>query len=234
MPSFLEIGYLSGHALIMLEQVISEIYLPMLSNMQFEKKDTTNSNDKSAGKVLKYESLKSDLVVSVQKFANQISQFSQQVEGEHRLKIPEEFASLKEADVEEVSKKAQITKELEKLAEEWIEAVSTALSTESKKVPLGNGPMAEIEFWRDRYASLFTLYEQLNLPIVNVIVSILSKAQIPCSTSLEFQLAELNKAFTESKDNVKFLSTLERHFKNIVTSSLASVNVILLYNCDLF
>lgn len=87
------------------------------------------------------------------------------------------------------------------------------------------GPLAEIEFWRDRNASLATLYEQLNLPIVHTIVQILSKATSPASSSLEFQLAELNKFYVEAKDNVKFLSTLERHFKNIVTGSLGSVQV---------
>ena len=85
--------------------------------------------------------------------------------------------------------------------------------------------MGEIEFWRDRNASLSTLHEQLNLPIVHKIVSILNSAQAPCSSSLEFQLAELNKIFTEAKDNVKFLGTLERHFKNIVIGSLSSIQV---------
>lgn len=31
--------------------------------------------------------------------------------------------------------------------------------------------------------------------------------------------------YTEAKDNVKFLITLERHFKNIITGSLPSVQV---------
>ena len=85
--------------------------------------------------------------------------------------------------------------------------------------------MAEIEFWRDRNASLSALFEQLNLPIVHIIVKILSKAQPPIFTPLDFQLQELNKFYTEAKDNIKFLSTLERHFKNIITGSLGSVQV---------
>jgi dynein heavy chain len=87
------------------------------------------------------------------------------------------------------------------------------------------GPLAEIEFWRDRSSSLSTLYEQLNLPIVHKIVKVLSVAQIASSNVLETQLGELNKIYLEAKDNVKFLSTLERHFKNIVVGSLNSVEV---------
>lgn len=33
--------------------------------------------------------------------------------------------------------------------------------------------------------------------------------------SIEYRRADLNKYHTEAKDNVRFLSTLERHFKNI-------------------
>jgi dynein heavy chain, axonemal len=85
------------------------------------------------------------------------------------------------------------------------------------------GPVAEIDYWRDRAASLSTLYEQLNLPIVRKIVQILNAAQMSSASSLEFQLSELNKIYSEAKDNVKFLGTLERHIKNIVSGSLGSI-----------
>lgn len=62
---------------------------------------------------------------------------------------------------------------------------------------------------------------------MHTIVKNLSRAQVPCSGVLEFQLKELNKIYTEAKDNVKFLMTLERHFKNIVTASFTSVQVYL-------
>jgi dynein heavy chain len=88
--------------------------------------------------------------------------------------------------------------------------------------------LAEIEYWRDRAASLSTLFEQLNLPIVQKIVQILNAAQMASASSLEFQLSELNKIYSETKDNVKFLGTLERHFKNIVTGSLGSIQDYLL------
>jgi dynein heavy chain len=83
--------------------------------------------------------------------------------------------------------------------------------------------MAEIEFWKDRASSLSTLYEQLNLPIVHKIVQSLNMVQAQSSVALEFQLSELNKFYVEAKDNFKFLSTLERHFKNLLTGTLSSV-----------
>ncbi len=37
------------------------------------------------------------------------------------------------------------------------------------------------------------------------------------------QLGELTKLATEARDNVKFLTTLERHFKNIATGPLGGI-----------
>ncbi|TPX78384.1 hypothetical protein CcCBS67573_g00352 [Chytriomyces confervae] len=257
MPKYFEIGYFSGHALRMLERVLTEVYLPLLNNVDERAAGATNaaSNDTQSrkpgaaaaaegdksrhkpqatdasaataasggGNGLKDDHLKSEFVISMQKFASQIAHTAQQVAGETKLQIPEEVMALGTANVSEAAKDGGIVRRLERLAEEWVETVSGALGREAKKVPLGNGPLAEIEFWRDRNASLSTLYEQLNLPIVKTLVQILSKAAAPISPSLDFQLQELNKYYTEAKDNVKFLSTLERHFKNIVVGSLGSV-----------
>jgi dynein heavy chain len=38
--------------------------------------------------------------------------------------------------------------------------------------PAGTGPLAEIEFWRERNAVLSALYEQLNLPHVKRMVQV--------------------------------------------------------------
>ncbi|KAJ3114591.1 Dynein heavy chain 10, axonemal [Phlyctochytrium bullatum] len=231
MSKYLEIGYLSNHALVMLEQVISEIYIPLLSNVEFVSTKTAKEHVDSANtssnvpdiQMTKTDGFKTEFVVSIQKFASQVSHTAQQVAGDTKLKIPDELLALQHVDVNEAVKDVNTVRILEKVAEEWIETIIGALAKESRKTPLGNGPLAEVEFWRDRNASLSTLYEQLNLPFVHSLVKILAKAQVPCAPALEFQLAELNKFYTEAKDNVKFLSTLERHFKNIITGSLASV-----------
>ncbi|KAJ3299892.1 Dynein heavy chain 10, axonemal [Borealophlyctis nickersoniae] len=255
LPKWLELGYFSGHALLMLEQVLSEVYLPLLSTIDFAEPEAVRTKEVAApaeappiaepSTMAKNEGLKSEFVVSLQKFASQISHTAQQIAGETRLKIPEDLNLLQISDPTEAAKDGNLVRSLERLAEEWIETVTQVLAKELKKTPVGNvcdgtkclnvfhpskliiemlqGPLAEIEFWRDRNASLSTLHEQLNLPIVHMIVQILNRAGSAASSSLEFQLSELNKFYTEAKDNVKFLSTLERHFKNIVTGSLSSV-----------
>ncbi|KAI9102678.1 dynein heavy chain and region D6 of dynein motor-domain-containing protein [Phlyctochytrium arcticum] len=227
--------------LLNLERVFTEVYIPMLSNIDFaeeraaaaqarEGESTAHgrSAEEPAGHgaavTNKTQELKAELMIAVQKFASHVSHTSHQMANETRLKIPEELNALQNvSDVSEVIRDTATIKLLEGLAEEWIDAVTNVLAKEAKKTPLSNGPLAEIDFWRDRNGSLSALYEQLNHPIVHTIVQILTKAQSPTSSSLEFQLGELNKFYTEAKDNVKFLSTLERLFKNIITGSLSSV-----------
>ena len=85
--------------------------------------------------------------------------------------------------------------------------------------------MAEIEFWRERNANLSTLHEQLSLPVPKTIVKIVTQAETVNHGPLTTQLAELTKVYTEAKDNTKFLGTLERHFKTIITGTLSGVQV---------
>jgi dynein heavy chain len=211
MLASIDIGYFSSNALQMLEQSLSEIYIPLISNVAFDQTDS------------RAETLKSDFLVMLQKFSSQVTHTSQLVLGKNRLQIPADIANLANLEVQLVVKDRSLMIRIETLAEEWIEIISATMAKEAKKSPQGNGPLAEIEYWRDRTSSLSTLHEQLNLPIVPKIVQLLGMAQIACSSSLEYQLYELNKIYTEAKDNVKFLSTLERHFKNMISGSMSSV-----------
>ena len=167
--------------------------------------------------------MKNELLLTLQRFTSHINHTVIQVAGETRLQIPEELSELNVLEPYQVAADSKIISKLSVLGQEWINTVAGALGKEQKKVPAGNGPLAEIEFWKDRSSSLSTLYEQLNLPIVHKIVQTLNLANASTSSPLEFQLSELNKFYAEAKDNVKFLSTLERHFKHLVIGSLSSV-----------
>ena len=43
---------------------------------------------------------------------------------------------------------------LETLVNGWEQQVASALEVQLKETPQGNGPLAEIEFWRERNANL--------------------------------------------------------------------------------
>ena len=101
--------------------------------------------------------------------------------------------------------------QIEEVCRGWIKQIHTALEALQKKAPHGNGPLAEIDYWRERNAALSALYEQLKLPKVRHFLEVFSHND----NSIEYIRQDLNKFYTEAKDNVRFLSTLERHFKNI-------------------
>ena len=66
------------------------------------------------------------------------------------------------------------------------------------------------EFWRERNASLSALVEQLKTDTVRKYLSVLQKADSVVVQNFEIHRTELSNFHTEAKDNVRFLSTLER------------------------
>lgn len=88
----------------------------------------------------------------------------------------------------------------------------------------GHGPLAEIEFWRERNATLSALYEQTKLPVVRKVLEVIKEADSLLVANLQPVLTDLFKLHMEASDNVRFLSTVERHFKvrpvSLVTARL--------------
>lgn len=77
----------------------------------------------------------------------------------------------------------------------------------------GNGPLAEIEFWRERNATLSALHEQTKLPLVRKVLEVIKESDSLLVANLQPVLTDLFKLHMEASDNVRFLSTVERHFK---------------------
>lgn len=142
----------------------------------------------------------------------QVQYTLQQVEGEVKLEIPDVVIA---EDPAIVARNPDIVSQLEAAMEGWAEVISSTVDDQLKKQPNGNGPLAEIDFWRERNSVLTMFYEQLKSPPIQSILMVLKAASVPSYSSFEYHRAELTKYYLEAKDNVKFLGTLERHFKNI-------------------
>ncbi|NXF47620.1 DYH10 protein, partial [Oceanites oceanicus] len=109
----------------------------------------------------------------------------------------------------------EVVEALESCAMAWQKLISTALEEQLKKVPQGNGPLAEVDFWRERNDTLGALTEQTKLPDVQKVLEILQEAESVHIGDLQIVLSDLRKHHVEALDNTKFLSTLERHLKNL-------------------
>ncbi|XP_033627732.1 dynein heavy chain 10, axonemal-like [Asterias rubens] len=251
LPSFFEFGVLNGSTLTMLEHVITQVYIPLLSFNSHKNGEGSQIGDQQAAlsstsqEDLDEESddedlsqkqklvesqhramLRDEFLINMQKFATHIGRTIQQIEGEVRLDIPQMNL---DGDVAELAKDDNLIHKIEAACLEWTKQIASALEIQLKKTPQGDGPLAEIDFWRERNAALSALSEQLKLHSVRKMLEILAKRDTmgdhAILQSFELNRSELNKYHVEAKDNVRFLSTLERHFKNVTHG--ASFQVVL-------
>lgn len=110
--------------------------------------------------------------------------------------------------------------------------VLTWISDELSLLLQAPGPLAEIVFWQERSATLRALSEQLKQPAVTKVIEVVTKKDSGIVQTLEGAVTELNKSRTESDDNLRFLSTLERHF--MVKLFLMDMHLNLLFVLSIF
>ncbi|NXM55441.1 DYH10 protein, partial [Illadopsis cleaveri] len=112
-----------------------------------------------------------------------------------------------------------VVQSLKRCAVTWQKLISRVLEEQQKKVPQGNGPLAEIDLWREKNDTLSALTEQIKLPEVQKVLEILQKAESKFTGDLQIVLSDLKKLHMEAQDSTKFLSTLERHLKGLSTGT---------------
>lgn len=173
--------------------------------------------------------LRDEFLITMQKFINHIDLTIRQIEGEVRLKMPTEEITDEFRDrivrrthrtdlpddakyLEEDERLIQI---LETTVYEWEGQIAQAIEVQNRRLPKDNGPLAEIDYWKERNISLSGIFEQTKQEKARQVFECLTAIDNPAASSFESQRLDLSKLYSEAKDNVRFLSTLERHFKNI-------------------
>ncbi|OAE19678.1 hypothetical protein AXG93_1847s1410 [Marchantia polymorpha subsp. ruderalis] len=214
----LEFGVLpSGPTLSALEQLLFHLFMPILARegvyagSKFWHTEETHM----------MEHVGNELLSNMQRFLSQVSIAQQHLLGDAQLVIP----SLPADCLEKTDIDYELILQLESLLADWIPAVIHAIETEAVKIPAGQSPLAETQFWRDRTNALSSLYEQLNSINAKRMLALLDAGSSNSNLLASFrsQFTELSKMFLEAKENVKFLTTLERHFKTICTGPLPRV-----------
>ncbi|NXJ94226.1 DYH10 protein, partial [Corythaixoides concolor] len=117
----------------------------------------------------------------------------------------------------------EVVEALESCAMTWRKLISTALEEQLKKVPQDNGPLAEVDLWRERNDTLSALTEQTKLPAVQKVLEILQEAESKHFGDLQIVLSDLRKCHVEALDNVRFLSVLQRPLKNLTSGTGCAV-----------
>lgn len=188
-----------------LSLLLNGIYLPLLQSKQG--KLSADGSTKDSTNMVSF-----DFMNNMKKFSSQTQQTLTQLKGEVSLEIPQVDIS----DPKEASRDEQIVATIEGKLEYWTQLIRSLLEQTMGKTREGDGPLSEIEFWRQRAAALGTFWEQLNDDTVKQMIEVLRHYDASqMLAGYEDQFQELTKMYMEAKDNVKFLETLERHFKNI-------------------
>jgi dynein heavy chain, axonemal len=89
--------------------------------------------------------------------------------------------------------------QLDAMLVEWSAAIQNLISTQATKPRVAKGPMGEVEFWREKFQTISTLYEQFNIPDVRKIISTLQIAESQCFPGFRFQMGELTKLYLEAQ-----------------------------------
>jgi dynein heavy chain len=122
-------------------------------------------------------------------------------------------------DLKFVEEDEALVSVLEGLAYGWEGQIAEAVEVQNRRLPKDSGPIAEIDYWKERNISLSGVFEQTKEEKLKRIVGVLAVVESPAASSFESQRLDLSKLYSEAKDNVRFLSTLERHFKNVCYGS---------------
>ncbi|KOX73523.1 Dynein heavy chain 10, axonemal, partial [Melipona quadrifasciata] len=94
-----------------------------------------------------------------------------------------------------------VTDEMLEKNTQVIEQLEHVLESFQTKVPLGKGPLAECDYWKDREVGLLMLVEQLKTPMAKRILHLLSNVSSPIASNFEYFYSDLWECYSEARDN---------------------------------
>ena len=211
--SHFEFTLLTGGVLEGIANLMHQVYAPVISMGSVPDEDASSSNNVD-------DALRHELGASMKKFEQQLRHVVQQSKGDVRLNIPNAIIT----SIEDSAADTALVEEIERALEDWTVVIAGANEAEQQKVSKAQRtPLGEIEFWRERSASLSALYEQISIPRVQQMIQVMKLVDSPQLGSFNFHYGELSKTFLEAKDNVKFLTTMERHFRHMQEGSFQTI-----------
>ncbi|XP_010134250.1 PREDICTED: dynein heavy chain 10, axonemal, partial [Buceros rhinoceros silvestris] len=221
LPEVIKFGVLTGDALLMLKNAASQqagetSFHPDSENTDFEKRslpDTELTEKKEQPVEYGNVQMRNEIQINRQKFLSVAHRLSSKLKARN-IKLEMPTINL-DGEVTVLAAIPEVVKALESCAVTWQKLISAALEEQLKKVPQGNGPLAEVDFWRERNDTLSALTEQIKLPEVQKVLEILQEAKSEHIGALQVVLGDLRKHHVEAGDSVMFLSTLEHHLKNL-------------------
>ncbi|PWV00092.1 putative dynein heavy chain [Trypanosoma cruzi] len=143
----------------------------------------------------------------------QMTGFRNQVCAERRLPMPQALVSMGYSDsgLKSALANEDVIKQIDITVSQWQAEISYAMSLDPQK----EGPLGEIEYWREKYSTISALYEQINSPQAKFILKVAKEAECNSFHLISTTIQHFFRLYAEAKDNVKFLGTLDRHFRTM-------------------
>ena len=106
----------------------------------------------------------------------------------------------------------------------WCGSVEAALMTETNAAQHTEaGPLSELEFWRGRMSTFNGLTEQLKSRDCRIVLAACSHTRSRCLKKWRLLDNQITDAANEAKDNVKYLSTLEKYVEPLYSGTTQSI-----------
>ncbi|VDP31277.1 unnamed protein product [Schistosoma curassoni] len=228
MPSQMQWGYMRGSFLQNLQNLLRQIYSPLLKDQQLmlhennqyqqeleiSEKDQSELSENKIKEQQENEEMKQivetkdEFLINTRKFCRIVETTIHQLNSDIVLEVPN--IDVTEDDLEIVKTSKFII--IEKTIISWNRQIRQTLDILLEKKPSDNSPLSLIDYWRDRNLILGTLIEQLKRSNV---IRFYHLHQILENDTYNALFSETNSLYVQARDNVKFLSLLERHFKTL-------------------
>jgi dynein heavy chain len=161
---------------------------------------------------------KKEITHHMNKFIQHIQTSVLQAYGNVTINVPEIPAHMSE---KEITSDPVTMQKFQDAVNEWTAAIKESMEQEEKKAKdrVHDTSSGETEFWTTRNAKYNMLYQQLSMNNVKKIIQLIQTNEsandnFSVDTFIQTQ-KEFQKQHAKAKDFVKFLTTLERQFKNI-------------------
>ena len=139
------------------------------------------------------------------------------LQGGFTLRRPERLFDIenKAAAFNRAATEPEIVSAFEAVAEEWCIETEKLLaeSDNSRQESDDAGPETELEYWRNRMAKFNSITEQLKGRECKVVLGVLGSAKSRVLKRWKLLDNSITDANNEAKDNVKYLSTLEKYIE---------------------
>ncbi|PNH08753.1 Dynein gamma chain, flagellar outer arm [Tetrabaena socialis] len=206
-------GELSGSALENFKAIVSDLYVPIMQEQQ------------QWGKVPQEHV--ADFLASTAKFGSMLTEAVSTVTGGVELRMPDpKYTELemRPAVLANAAADDDTLHEMEECLTEWCREAEFLLN-QNNKIKDGEepGPDTELEYWRTRMSNFNSITEHLKTKECKIVLGICSHAKTKAYMRWRALDIQITDAANEAKDNVKYLSTLEKSLEPMYNGRVAEI-----------